>query len=119
MIEFITKTFPEIQIKPSGRGTKYMGNDDDDDDSDDSDEEDEDEDEDDNDDDGMMAYGLHDREEYPAVIDINGGLFDCIEEFQRAGKPFGHLLYHTFIVIAHEMGHYLNTCVRFFQIRLL
>lgn len=108
MVKFITMTFPEIQIKPNSRGTKYVGDDE-------GDESDMDEASDsESDDDQMTAYGVHDREEYPGVIDVNGGLFDCIEEFQRTGRPYGHLLYHTFIVIAHEMGHYLNTCVRIF-----
>lgn len=124
IIQFIIKTFPEIQIQPSGLGTEYFpdsdeeadGDDDSDGDSDNNMSDDDDDDDDDSDSDDEKSevtyYGMHDRDEFPAVINLNGGMFDCIEEFHRKGIPYAHLLYFVVIVVTHEMGHYLNSCVR-------
>lgn len=56
------------------------------------------------------ADALHDRADLN-VINLNKRLFDDIERAQRQGEGFGHLLYHVFVTLIHELGHWFWSSV--------
>lgn len=57
---------------------------------------------------GVTAF--HDRR-FLNTIQLNSGLFDDIEQKLREGESAGHLLYHIFVTIIHELGHWFYSCV--------
>lgn len=57
----------------------------------------------------------------PKAIRLNRQLFDMIENGLAAGEGISHILYHTYVTIFHELGHWFNCAVSNFdcEIRLL
>lgn len=56
----------------------------------------------------------------PSVILLNRKLFDRIEAGLAVGEDISHILYHTYVTIFHELGHWFNCAVSNFphEIRL-
>lgn len=59
----------------------------------------------------MHEYAHHNRFTNPTQVKLNGVLFDMIENMYYDRRPIGHIFYLVFVVLSHELAHYLNTCV--------
>jgi hypothetical protein len=57
------------------------------------------------------TYASHNRKDSPSSIDLNTVHLDQIERLQRGGRPVAHRLYVIYVVLFHELAHYLNTVV--------
>ncbi|KAI5851100.1 hypothetical protein DFP73DRAFT_582041 [Morchella snyderi] len=59
----------------------------------------------------LREYAHHNRFTNPTQVKLNGVLFDMVENMYYERRPIGHIFYLIFVVLSHELAHYLNTCI--------
>jgi len=58
------------------------------------------------------CYGYVDRSgRHSHKLTLNSLFFDSIEQAYREGVDYDAIVFLLFVTVAHEFGHYLNTCV--------
>lgn len=63
---------------------------------------------------GTGIYGQFSHDD-PTTILLSRDLFDMIENGLERGENISHILYHTYVTIFHELGHWFNCAVSNFH----
>jgi len=54
----------------------------------------------------VPRFGRHSHK-----LTLNSVIFDSLEQAYRDGDDYDTIVFILFVTVAHEFGHYLNTCV--------